>query len=425
MKHPKLIFLLFLLAGAFYCTVQVFAIEQKRRALQEDLVELSKAKYGLFNVDEWKAIVATVVTKKVEELDLSEANKKVMKKRISNLLTTIITDLEKSFKKENEGSFKGFFKNAGADLLDVFGKMKRDIPAFTNQIMKFLEDKQNRRDLKDYILKKVDTYADDTFAETDYTIQNEILARRNYTDRPNAVKQLTVEGNLLELSKKPYTYALYIIFLVLAGTLLFCKPKEKLEWLIAIAIALLPLVLGIVLPMIEIDARIAELKFQLLGERVGFSNQVLFFKSKSIIEVVELMFAQGKADLVAVGILVMAFSVLFPFAKITASLLYIFSESLRQNKTIRILVFKTGKWSMADVMVVAIFMSYIGFSGIISEQLSQLEGIAKNADVLTTNKSSLQTGFFMFSSFVLLSLILSNALMGRFAEAEYLPEIKI
>jgi uncharacterized paraquat-inducible protein A len=33
------------------------------------------------------------------------------------------------------------------------------------------------------------------------------------------------------------------------------------------------------------------------------------------------------------------------------------------------MVFKTGKWSMADVIVVAIFMAYIGFSGIVGEQL--------------------------------------------------------
>ena len=63
---------------------------------------------------------------------------------------------------------------------------------------------------------------------------------------------------------------------------------------------------------------------------------------------------------------------------------------------------------MADVMVVAIFMAYIGFSGIVSEQLGQLDSLTKNADILTTNQSSLETGFFMFSAFVLLSLVISQ-----------------
>jgi hypothetical protein len=56
------------------------------------------------------------------------------------------------------------------------------------------------------------------------------------------------------------------------------------------------------------------------------------------------------------------------------------------------MVFKTGKWSMADVMLVAIFMAYIGFSEIAGEQLRQLEGMTTNMEVLTTNKSNLQIG---------------------------------
>jgi uncharacterized paraquat-inducible protein A len=77
------------------------------------------------------------------------------------------------------------------------------------------------------------------------------------------------------------------------------------------------------------------------------------------------------------------------------------------------MVFKTGKWSMADVMVVAIFMSYIGFSGILTEQLGQLEGLTNKIDILTTNKSSLQIGFFLFTSFVILSLLVSQKLQFR------------
>jgi hypothetical protein len=65
---------------------------------------------------------------------------------------------------------------------------------------------------------------------------------------------------------------------------------------------------------------------------------------------------------------------------------------------------------MADVMVVAIFMAYIGFSGIVAEQLSQLENISPTIDILTTNESKLNEGFFLFTGFVILSLFISNRL---------------
>lgn len=74
------------------------------------------------------------------------------------------------------------------------------------------------------------------------------------------------------------------------------------------------------------------------------------------------------------------------------------------------MIFRTGKWSMADVMVIAIFMAYIGFSGIITEQLKQIENIAENIDILTTNRSSLLIGFYAFTSFAILSLLISHRL---------------
>ena len=74
------------------------------------------------------------------------------------------------------------------------------------------------------------------------------------------------------------------------------------------------------------------------------------------------------------------------------------------------MIFKTGKWSMADVMVIAIFMAYIGFSGIITEQLNQIESITQNLDILTTNQSSLMIGFYAFTAFAILSLLVSHKL---------------
>jgi high-affinity nickel permease len=65
---------------------------------------------------------------------------------------------------------------------------------------------------------------------------------------------------------------------------------------------------------------------------------------------------------------------------------------------------------MADVMVVAIFMAYIGFSGILTEQLNQIQGLSSQIELLTTNESNLQVGFFAFAMFAVLGLLLSSKL---------------
>jgi hypothetical protein len=186
------------------------------------------------------------------------------------------------------------------------------------------------------------------------------------------------------------------------------KESSNLKITIYVLAAVHLLALGVFLPMIDIDARIASMELQLMGEAISFKDQVLYYKSKSIMEVSSIMLSQGKTKVMLVGILVLLFSVIFPVSKLISSLLLIFKRSLQRNKIIHFLVFKSGKWSMADVMVVAIFMSYIGFTGIISNQLKQLENSIESLEVLSTNKSELQNGFFFFMGFVIMSIFISQ-----------------
>jgi hypothetical protein len=85
----------------------------------------------------------------------------------------------------------------------------------------------------------------------------------------------------------------------------------------------------------------------------------------------------------------------------------------RGNPVIKFFVLKSGKWSMADVMVVAIFMAYVGFSGIITNQLGELSSAAQEVAILTTNGTSLQPGYYLFLTYTLLALFLSGFLTRK------------
>ena len=80
---------------------------------------------------------------------------------------------------------------------------------------------------------------------------------------------------------------------------------------------------------------------------------------------------------------------------------------------IKFFVFKSGKWSMADVMVVAIFMAYIGFNGIITSQLGHLKKAGQELVILTTNATALQPGYYLFLTFALLALFLAGFLTRK------------
>ena len=71
---------------------------------------------------------------------------------------------------------------------------------------------------------------------------------------------------------------------------------------------------------------------------------------------------------------------------------------------------------MADVMVVAIFMSFIGFKGVIDSQLGQLDRSSERLDIITTDNTALQAGFTLFLAFTIGGLILSAIAEKRFNE---------
>jgi len=124
--------------------------------------------------------------------------------------------------------------------------------------------------------------------------------------------------------------------------------------------------------------------------------------------VVSIMLFQDRLDVMLVGLGIFAFSIFFPLLKLISTAYYIQNKEVRSNKIVAFLVFRSGKWSMADVMVVGIFMAYIGFNGVLTEQLTQLENLSPTLDIISTNESNLRSGFYLFSGFVLLSLMISQ-----------------
>lgn len=402
--------LIVLLVAISFGTFTSYRIENEKRAIKADSIELSDIKYGMFNVDAWEEQFAEIITKKLKELKLTEDDRKEARQKIQTFLYESIDKFETSYKAENDkkADFGFSLKNFGADFFEIFGELKQHVPVITEDILDFLENDENRDNIKKYILEQINSYTDGTFQKIDYTTYNNILSK--YDAQTGVDCKTLIATKLEEISEnqKITNSVLVIAFLYILMIIFFDKNQTNLKITLYVLAALHLLILGVFLPMIDIDARISSMELQLMGEPISFKDQVLYYKSKSIMEVASIMLSQGKTKVMLVGILVVLFSVIFPVSKLISSVLLVFKRSLKDNKIVRFLVFKSGKWSMADVLVVAIFMAYIGFTGIISSQLGQLENGIQSLDILTTNKSELQNGFFFFMGFVILSIFISQ-----------------
>ena len=409
MKALRLIFLTLIFAASLFFGYKIYQQEKINQQYQADVIEMHDIKYGLFNVDEWKEVFAGLIAKKMNDFNIANTDETEMKKQISAFLESAIDNFQKRYEERNKGGgITSLLKRSISSFAGVFDQVKKDIPIFTDEIYKFLTEGGSQEMLQKYLEDQLDAYVKDSFLVTDYTVMNNIIKKYDGKDKDDAVSIINTKIEENYKNKEAYYYALLALFIVAISLLIFLKNKTKPEFLIFTSYSVLLLFLGVFLPMIAIDARIEELNFPFLGETIQFSDQVLFYKSKSIMEVVDLMISQNRLDLLFVGILVLLFSVLFPVSKLLSSLIYVFSDKLKNNKAIKFLVFKTGKWSMADVFVIALFMAYLGFDGLITEQLKQIQNITNSSAILTTNNSGLLFGFYAFTGFVFFSLFIAQ-----------------
>lgn len=409
MKFFRLIILVVIVATSSFVGFRIYQQEKQNQILQEHKVELLDIKYGLFNIDEWKTVFADLISKKMNDFTVANTDEEVIKKEISVFLEKAVDGFEERYNEENKGSgITSILKRSISSFAGIFDQVRKDIPIFTDEIYSFLTEGGSQEMLQKYIESELGRYTKGTFMQTDYTVMNNLISIYEGTNKIDTVAIIDSKIEENNKNKETQNYILFGLGLLSLLFLIILKNKTKIEYLIFTIYSVLLLLLGVFLPMIAIDARIKELSFPFLGETIQFKNQILFYKSKSIMEVVDLMISQGRSDLIFVGILVLLFSVLFPVVKLLSSLGYIFSDKLRNNSVIKWLTFKTGKWSMADVFVIALFMAYLGFDGLITEQLNQLESITNSSAVLTTNNSGLLFGFYAFTGFVLFSLFISQ-----------------
>ena len=160
--------------------------------------------------------------------------------------------------------------------------------------------------------------------------------------------------------------------------------------------------------MIDMVAKIANFNFMLFGHKVEFTNQIVYFQSKSILDVFWVLMDDPAVPMKLVGVLMILFSVVFPVIKIITSFLYYFNVARSQERSIvRFFVLKSGKWSMIDVQVVAILMAYIGFNGMVSTQFDIIRATIPQFELISNNDTTLQIGFYIFLAYVLLAMLLS------------------
>lgn len=417
--QPANLLMIGLIAGSIFFFLNILKMSDQRQVYENDKAILGSIKYGLFSVQEWKDKVQVILNKKIDEFELNDSNKGEISQKLEQMLYWALDEVEKILNNRANESWFGALQSLVASFAIDIQDLRKRVPDIAHQAMLQLGDEGTMMDLKAFIKRKLSDYMEATVPKADRTPFDETLKKYSCS-KQNVVGCIqTLESSVTDLEKQTWTQAIYLILCVagIFGLYFLSNAKNKISFYCMIAGCSILLLAGILTPMIDLDARIEQIKFILMGEPIAFDQQMLFYQSKSIIDVFLVLIKNGQIESMIISVLVLLFSVVFPVLKLLSSISVVNNPHITPNKIVDFFVFKSSKWSMADVTVVAIFMSYIGFQGIINAQLAKLSGLYSNIEVVTTNETQLQAGFMVFTVFSLASILFSTILAKYRSEA--------
>lgn len=395
--------------GVALTVVRIHGESRAAQDLKFDLAEIDDVRYGLFDVEVWLDHLLVVMDAQIEEFGETASQREAVEASIEAVIRQLVTEVETTIRRQNEERPFGSLRQLATDFVIDFDELRDNSDAYAAIAVEEIERPENKERLKTYLRARVSAFADSTFVATDRSRFDAVLDRRGCGNRADCRSRIGAE--LAERNRGLAGRTSLAIGLALVLILLAVWPPRRfgvVELSAVLAGVFALLIGGLVTPMIDIEAEILRLDLEIAGEAIAFENQVLFFQSKSIIDVVDLLVRTGRLDLVLVGVGLVTFSVVFPVAKLLATFAYRFRRSLRGVRPIRFFALESGKWSMADVFVVAMFLAFLGFDGLTGNQLAALMAGSQLVDVETQNGTALGIGFYLFTAFCFGGLVLSS-----------------
>jgi hypothetical protein len=419
-RMPRILIILILsalLCGESYFAFDLHKLSAKQEELKKDYSEINNITHGLFSVGEWHDKVAGIINHQVRHFTMTAKQKKALQTEVEQIILALIDKadaLVNKPKKSIDGKLKKFVIRNFVNM----DKIKAQVPGFAKTIIAQVDNPTNKKQMSKMAMGKF-TELEHTGA-IDSTIKAANFARqlmyKKYKVASGDELNKKLEESLARIRKLTYAncFGMLACIVVVLGFWWVLRKRVELHttlFIMSLLFAFILLAVGLTASMIEVDARISSLDFVLLGEHVVFKDQVLFFESKSIMDVVMVLIGQSAIDSILVGVLILVFSILFPVMKLSSTGIHLLGRKrLAEHKFIKYFAFQSGKWSMADVIVIAILMAYIGLNGLLESQLKGLEIKSDLLTMITTNNTALQPGYLVFIGFVLYGLTLSTIL---------------
>jgi hypothetical protein len=406
---------LLLLAAAIMFTWRTIDGLSSRRRLRAELAEISHVRYGLLNANRWVEKIVPILNANIDAMDLKAPHQASLRPAVESAIYRLLDDVkEKMSAKDSQSTGVGAFLGSGNSLVAnvMVGALRPHVPEYADVVLAEIGKPANKEALKKYIKSVLAEGAQNTFGNVDMNAYSHILEQYGCGSNAQACQQELDSRIRKEDARIARYYLTVLVSSAVAFVLLMAGrpvlPGSSVLMLLLFCVVLL--VGGVLTPMIEVEAKISRLGMTFLGEPIAFTDQLLYFQSKSVLEVFQTLITRGRPDMWFVGVLVLMFSIIFPIFKVfTLGFCLYKPVFLRGSRVVRFLALESSKWSMADVMALAIFMSFVAFNGLVANAMDGVKGTGVEL-AIPTDSSQILPGYHLFIGFCLASLLLSKKL---------------
>jgi hypothetical protein len=382
-----------------------------RRLLRIDLAEITHARYGILSADKWRDLIGPMLDAQVSKLDLKSQSKS-LRPMVERSLYALLDNIKTQMTTPDAKS--GAKPGVNPMLINmIIASLRPHVPEYTNVVMAELTKPQTQKSFRDSMRGVLADAVKNTFSNTDMTTYNAILKRSGCSS--GAVCEQTLAKQIEQADTRLSRYYLAVLVSAALGFIVLMVGKPVLSRAAVLVLMLFCLSMlagGVLSPMLEVEVRVTKLDAILLGTPIEFLDQSLYYRSKTVLEVSQTLIHMGRPEMTLVAVLVILFSVVLPALKMLAlGACLIRPALLRTNRFVKVLAFELSKWSMADVMALAIFMSFVAFNGVIGSSWDGVRNVPNvQAVMIPTNASRILPGFYLFVGFCLSSILLSQKL---------------
>ena len=388
------------------------------RNVEDQISALTLSERTITSPAVWGEVLGKLGKQEIDRLFEQQSSKALLIDATEKLLYNAIVEYRDTLR-EKQASAKTINNSLQAlgqafilDVLVDFDALESSVPAIAEAFVEDLEQGELAADLESALSQYLNSLSEDlNAAAIDQTRSIHRLLQCATTAQCVAKLNASQQQHQEQAKLLGLCLALALLSLIVVNRFAASmnqgsvSPRALILCLLNISILAL-LVPGILVPMMKLKAFIEPFEMSVGGISLYFDQQLLMYQNKSVGDLVALLVETGQPSLFILAAGMTLFCVLIPVSKCLAAIVLLLrtTGSRPAHPALRWLAIESGKWSMADVFVVALIMAFIGMDQLIASHTDAMNRLFTEAQfVQAASASELGMGFYFFLGFVVLS----------------------